>query len=227
MFSLFRDSDQIDTIEKQLVEMLASCQDAFRLATDAVFGQGDVAADGEALKTLDKEINRTERAIRRELLVHGTVRGAETDLGLMLTYMSAAKDIERIGDKCKDIWELAEMGATFTNEPDATEMRNWRDHVAQLIKDTVDAFSQEDSAKVHELIQLILADEDKHDAQVVKYAKSDLPAREATPKVLFYRYIKRLSAHLANILSTVVMPVDRIDFYNPDKAVDEEHLEDL
>lgn len=227
MFSFFRDADQIETIESQITEMLANCQDAFRLATSALFNEGDTAADGEALRTLDKEINRSERAIRRELLVHGTVRGAETDLGLMLTYMSLAKDIERIGDKCKDIWELADMGATFTSEPDASEMRKWRDHVAQLLRDALDAFSQDDAAKVHELIPAILEDEEKYDAQVVRYAKSDLPAREATPKVLFYRYIKRLSAHVANILSSVVMPVDRIDFYNPDKSIDEELLQDL
>ncbi len=50
---------------------------------------------------------------------------------------------------------------------------------------------------------------------------SDLPASHAAPRALFYRYIKRLSGHLSNILSSVVMPVDRLDFYNPDKAVDE------
>lgn len=48
---------------------------------------------------------------------------------------------------------------------------------------------------------------------------SDLPGRHAAPRALFYRYIKRISAHLSNTLSSVVMPVDRLDFYKESKAV--------
>jgi len=47
-----------------------------------------------------------------------------------------------------------------------------------------------------------------------------MPARYAAPRALFYRYIKRLSRHLSNILSSVVMPVDRLDFYQREKAID-------
>ncbi len=84
MFSIFRDSDQLETVEQQLAEMLSSCQDAYRLATAATFGEREASAAGEELIALDKEINRTERAVRRELLVHGTVRGASADQGLDL-----------------------------------------------------------------------------------------------------------------------------------------------
>ena len=52
--------------------------------------------------------------------------------------------------------------------------------------------------------------------------QSDLPSRYAAPRALFYRYIKRLSRHLSNILSSVVMPVDRLDFYKKSKAIDSE-----
>jgi hypothetical protein len=37
---------------------------------------------------------------------------------------------------------------------------------------------------------------------------------------LFYRYMKRISAHLSNVLTSIVMPVDRIDFYKKSKAVE-------
>jgi len=49
-----------------------------------------------------------------------------------------------------------------------------------------------------------------------------MPSRHAAPRALFYRYIKRLSLHLSNILSSVVMPVDRLDFYRREKAIDAE-----
>lgn len=221
MFSLFRDADQLQHVEEQLVQMLASCQDAYRLATAATFGETDAQEAGAELKALDKEINRTEREIRRELLIHGTVRGTDVDQGLMLTYMSLAKDIERIGDKCKDIWEIADMGANLSQGEAVDELQKDREHIAELLEDTLDAFAREDSDKVHELVPGIKDADSYYDDHVQEYVMSDFPSRETAPRALFYRYIKRLSAHLANILSSIVMPVDRLDFYDPDKAIEE------
>lgn len=220
MFSIFRDSDRLDNVERQLAAMLLQCQDAYRIATQAVFGERDPVEAGSELKALDAEINRTERAVRRELLVHGTVRGAEIDQGRMLTYMSVAKDIERIGDKCKDIWELTEMGANLSGGDDITELTKHRNHVADLISSTMDAFTREDTPLVHRLISVINDDSGHYDTHVFSFVNSDLPARHAAPRALFYRYIKRLSRHLSNILSSVVMPVDRLDFYKKSKAID-------
>lgn len=227
MFSIFRDADQLDTVEKQLAEMLGSCVDAYRLATDATFGERESAGAGEELLALDREINRTERAVRRELLVHGTVRGAEVDQGLMLTYMSVAKDIERIGDKCKDIWELSEMGANLGTGDDADELARHRAHVEQLIKRTLETFTAEDAETVHELIEIINSDAQHYDDHVVHFVTSEMPSRFAAPRALFYRYIKRLSRHLSNILSSVVMPVDRLDFYKKSKALDAGENEEI
>lgn len=221
MFSIFRDADQLENVEQQLHAMLASCQDAYRLATQAAFGETEVVEAGAQLLALDKDINRTERAIRRELLVHGTVRGAEVDQGLMLAYMSVAKDIERIGDKCKDIWELAQMGADLSKGTDTDEIQSHRNQVAALISETLDAFTAQDTDRVHELIPTIRSDGTHFDNHVFQLVMSDLPSKEAAPPALFYRYIKRLSAHLSNILSSIVMPIDRLDFYNPDKAIED------
>ena len=221
MFSIFRDADQLENVEEQLHGMLASCEDAYRLATTAVFGETDVTKAGTQLWKLDKEINRTERSIRRELLVHGTVKGADVDQGLMLTYMSLAKDIERIGDKCKDVWELAGMGANLSMSGDVEELQRHRVQVAELISETLAAFTSQDTERVHELIPAIREDGDHYDEHVTELVMSTRPSHEASPQALFYRYIKRLSAHLSNILSSIVMPIDRLDFYNPNKAIEE------
>lgn len=219
MFSIFRDTDQLETVEQQLVEMLASCQDAFRLATAAVFGEEDVTVAGDQLEETDKDLNRTERAIRRELLVHGTVRGAEVDLGLMLAYMSIAKDIERIGDYCKNIWNLAQMGVSFREADDIEELLKHRQRVASLLEKALQAFAGQDADAVHEMIPAIREDLQHYDAHIIRFVSSDLPGRHSAPRTLFYRYLKRISAHLSNTLSSVVMPVDRLDFYKPSKAV--------
>ncbi|HEU4319467.1 MAG TPA: PhoU domain-containing protein [Acidimicrobiia bacterium] len=219
MFSIFRDTDQLATVEQQLHGMLAGCQDTFRLATSALFGEEDVKAAGEQLDETDKDLNRTERAIRRELLVHGTVRGADIDTGLMLAYMSISKDIERIGDYCKNIWNLAEMGVTFEGAEDWEELTRHRHRVAELLERALRAFADQDADAVHEMIPAIREDLQHYDAHIIQFVASDLPGRFSTPRALFYRYLKRISAHLSNTLSSVVMPVDRLDFYKPSKAV--------
>ena len=220
MFSIFRDSDQLEAVEQQLVQMLANCENAFRLAIAAVFDEMDVIEAGQLLGAVDRELNKTERAIRRELLVHGTVRGAEVDQGLMLTYMSLAKDIERIGDYCKNIWNLAQMGVNLSGGSDHDELTKPCDRVAGLIETALEAFAEQDAEKVHELIPGIREDTHHYDVHVIEFVNSDLPGREAAPRALFYRYIKRISAHLSNVLSSVVMPVDRLDFYKKSKAID-------
>lgn len=220
MFSIFRDADQLDTVEEQLLEMLASCQNTFDLATGAVLGELDVTEAGNQLAEIDRELNKTERAIRRELLVHGTVRGAEMNQGLMLAYMSVAKDIERIGDYCKNIWNLAQMGVNLSTGDDLDEIIKHKNRVKFLLAESLKAFGEQDMDKVHDLVPGIKEDTIHYDDHLVEFVNSDLPGRVAAPRALLYRYLKRISAHLSNVLSSVVMPVDRIDFYKKSKAVD-------
>ena len=222
MLSIFRDADQLENVEQQLLEMLASCEDTFDLATGAIFGELDVTEAGDKLDLLDKGLNKSERSIRRELLVHGTVRGAEVDQGLMLTYMSISKDIERIGDYCKNIWNLAELGVNLSGEADSDELKAHRDRVATLIDHARETFSDQDDEKVHELIPSIKEDTARYDEHVIEWVKSEEPGRIAAPRALFYRYLKRISSHLANVLTSVVMPVDRLDFYKKSKALETE-----
>lgn len=219
MFSLFRDTDQLENVEQQLIEMLGSCRDTFRLATVALFGEDDVLEAGAQLDATDKDLNRMERAIRRELIVHGTVRGTETDIGLMLAYMSIAKDIERIGDYCKNIWNLAQVGVTFAESVDLDQLSRHRDRTASLIDQAVDAFADQDANVVHAIIPAIREDLTDFDNLVNYFVESDLPGQFAAPRALYYRYLKRICAHLSNTLSSVVMPVDRLDFYKASKAV--------
>ncbi len=220
MFSIFRDADQMETAEEQLTAMLASCQDTFELAAGAVFGEMGVKEAGDQLATIDRDLNKTERAVRREMLVHGTVRGAEVDHGLMMAYMSVAKDIERIGDYCKNIWNLAQVGVNLSQGEDSDELMSHRKRVTSILHDSLEAFRNQDTDKVHDLIKGIDQDTTHYDDHIVEFVNSDLPGRVATPRALFYRYIKRISAHLSNVLTSVVMPVDRIDFYKESKALD-------
>ena len=42
------------------------------------------------------------------------------------------------------------------------------------------------------------------------------PAVVAVPRALLYRFLKRVTAHSLNVVSAVVMPVDRLDYFDED-----------
>jgi phosphate transport system protein len=222
MFSIFRDADQLEHVEDELELMLRHCREMFALSSDAVLGLHTAEAVQEELWDLDKALNRTERSIRRELLVHGTVRGAEVDQGLTLAYMSVAKDLERIGDYCKNIWDLAHLGVDLGHDPDTLELKQHIKEVADLLERGSTAFIEEDRDTVHELIPRIQDLEKHFEEHVGRYVRTDEPGHFATPRALLFRHMKRIGSHLSNVLSSVVMPVDRLDFYKKSKAVDAE-----
>ena len=220
MFSIFRDADQLQAVEEQIDEMLKNARTMFDLAISALLGHRSPEDVSDELWELDKSLNRAERMIRRELLVHGTVRGAESDQGLMLVYMSISKDIERIGDYCKNIWDLADLNIDLRTGDDLVHLQDHAGEVAALLKSGTEAFLVEDADAVHELVERIIELSVHFDEHVDDYVTSEKPGYYAAPRALLFRHLKRIASHLSNVLSSVVMPVDRLDFYKKSKSVD-------
>jgi phosphate transport system protein len=221
LFSIFKGADSLRGVESQLDKMLSDCRQMYSLATSAIFGEAAPDSVSEELWSLDKGVNRAERAIRRELLIHGTVRHAEMEQGLMLAYMSVAKDIERIGDYCKNIWDLANHGVDLSGHDDSGMIRGHAMEVADMLDKGARAFVAQDEKQVHELIPKIEMAAAGHDQLVFEYIQSQGPGSIAAPRALYFRFLKRITGHMANVLSSVVMPLDRIDFYKGPKARDQ------
>jgi hypothetical protein len=47
---------------------------------------------------------------------------------------------------------------------------------------------------------------------------SYIPSTVGVPKALLFRHLKRITAHLMNVLTAVVMPFDRLDYWDEDKV---------
>jgi phosphate uptake regulator len=218
VFSIFKESDSLAEVESHLDQMLESCCRMFDLAAGSVFGEVAAEEVSEELWSLDKQVNRTERMVRRELLVHGAVKHAEIEQGLLLAYMSVAKDIERIGDYCKNIWDLAAAGVDLSGAADSELLRRHATETREVLGAGRTAFSSQDQKAVHGLIPRLEVNAAEHDDIVMGYVNSAEPGRIVVPRALYFRFLKRISSHLANVLSSVVMPLDRIDFYKESKA---------
>ena len=156
--------------------------------------------------------------MRRELVVHVSVRGTAADIPLVLASMSVVKDAERIGDFSKNIWDIANSGIDLSNAEDLKTLITYRDRISRLIAETARVFRDRDAAAAHEMLKEGDLLQDEYDVHIDAQLHTDQPAREAVPRALLYRYFKRITAHLMNILTSLVMPIDRLDYYDEDKA---------
>lgn len=212
-----RDGSLAD-VTGRIAQMLVDCRRSFDLAFGALLDGGDPMAVGPEVRSIDIGVNEAESQVRRELLVHVSVRGAKANLPMVLASMSVAKDAERIGDYAKNIWDLAAAGIDFAEVPDGEALVGWRRRVSQAIDDVAVTFAEGDGERAHLLITDFDAVLDEFDALITAQIDSPGSPRDAVPRALLYRYLKRVVAHLMNILTSLVMPIDRLDFYDEKKA---------
>ncbi len=104
--------------------------------------------------------------------------------------------------------------------PDRELYKKWLGEPTTIISDlfnkTRQAFSKSDEALAGQVIKMAKAQGKHYEEMIREITTSDLPTQDAVCLVLTLRFYKRLVAHMSNICSSVVMPVDMIDFYDED-----------
>ncbi len=206
----------LEEIETTLTGMLVDGRSVFETAMTTVFEGQEPKAIKKEIKGTDRGINRAEQEVRRALMIHASVHGA-MDMPTVLRYMSIVKDAERVGDYAKNIYDLAKYGADFRGAPDLPDLTHYRDAVSQLIQDAADVFAARDAGAAQKLIDKADGFLDEYDAHVKATFSFEGPPAEAVARALYYRYLKRITAHLMNMMTSLVMPVDRLDYYDEAK----------
>jgi phosphate uptake regulator len=210
-----QDGERLDRIEDKIQAMLRHDRHELDLALSGLLGEAEAATLNDELRSTDRKVNELEREIRRELLVHSSVFGG-IDTPAILVYMSIVKDIERVGDYAKNLLDLALDGADLSTVPDAAEWQRLRGEVTQYVADAGDAFRSRDAQKSRQLMTRGDRLLDGFDEGVSSLVRQDEPGTQAVARALTHRYLKRVIAHLMNVLSAVVMPLDKLDYFDED-----------
>ncbi len=208
-------SNELEEVEAWIVGMLRDGNDVFTAATDALFGGGKSKATKKEVRDTDKGINEAQQDVRRTLMIHAAVNGS--DLPLVLQYASIVKDAERIGDYSKNMYDLVKFGANFEGAPDEDELDDYREKVSRLILDAADVFEAKDSAAAQRLLGKADAFLDQYDSEVKAAYKSTGDTSDAVGRALYFRFLKRTTAHVMNVLTSLVQPLDRLDYYDEAK----------
>ena len=215
VMSFFRsDEGGISQIESQVQRMIADARHTFDLAMNAVTG-GAVETVADEVRRTDRQINVTEIEIRRELLVHISVHGT-ADAGEMLVFMNMIKDLERIGDYNKNIFDLALEGVSFSGAEDLEQILGFRDELSSRIALMGEILDTRDEDRARAYIERGDKLRREFDGLVPALVLAPAPALAAVPRALLYRFLKRVAAHCANVVTAVGMPVDRLDYFDED-----------
>lgn len=202
------------------VRMLFADQKMFKEAQRSLreSGDGELKID---VFGMDKKINKYERDVRKKVLTHLVVSGAQ-DLQVGLALVSVVIDIERIGDFTKNIANLATAHpkrlsvGTFEKNLKSIEKR-----VKDFFNITVQAFQESDTELAQKVIKKypkVSRDCDDIIGFLIE-GKEEIGVSDAVTLGLYLRYLKRVAAHLFNISTSVVNPFYRIGFKMKKKKV--------
>ena len=213
LFQVLSDNNPVEPMTQELMQMLEITKEMSSLVHEHVFDQDFGVDQRAAIYKLDIKVNKLERSIRKRVITHLSISHDHVSYCLLL--MSLIKDAERVGDYLKNISEVPELGgAQVPDGPLKTELQEIIDLAVEMLKTTPDILATEDTERATDLLQVGRNTGKRCDVLLVELAKSDLTAAQTTSMVLLTRFHKRLGAHLLNILSSVVMPLHKIDFYD-------------
>ncbi len=214
IFSALMGSDILDDAFSEFSQMIDHAEWMFKRANEVLRHETPASEAKEEIYTTDQSINRLIRSIRRKIISHLTINPG-MDVAASMALMSIAKDAERIGDYCKNVFEVGEFYREKFNVPRYHEpledIRADTEEVFRLVKA---AFKDSDSKKAGNAKQAAGKIRTKCDmiTEQLLLDVASISTHEAVAYSLLARHYKRVAAHLANIASAVGGNIEDLDF---------------
>lgn len=205
-------TDLLDSIDAKLSEMLTNSMHAYDITMNCLLGDTNLETVREDLYNTDKAINELHREVRREMIIHSAVNSRNLDIPLLLSYMTMSKDIERIGDYCKNLFEIAETGNSFAKGDDLDAYMELKNDIGKLIVYLQSCLNLDDESKVQDLITLGSSLNNDLDEKITALLEDKEKIQYPVATTLFYRYLKRIVSHIINAATAIIMPTDQIDY---------------
>lgn len=204
----------LDEIHREFLGMLDDGRHIFDASTNCLVGGTDPEVIREDLFATDERINRTEQRIRREIVIHGSVHGS-TSLPGLLVLMSLVKDAERIGDYAKNLFDLAVKGRGFHDEAERRRLVEAKDRISKMLVRARSLCETQDVEAARKFTWEADGLADECDAAIDRLLAFE--GGNPSTSVLTHRYFKRVVGHLSNIVSSIFMPVHKLDFFDEPK----------
>ena len=220
ILEIWRRDNSLNLALKESYEMLEKTQQMFR---ESVKLLRDIETAQMTLNIYeeDRRINAYQIQVRQRVLRYLAIAGM-VDLvpGLVLT--SIVIDIERIGDYTKNITELA---TTYPGKLDCGRFEERVGHIERIVgtlfgevRNILESSDRPAARRLSDECSRVRKDADQIIAELIKGDDESMGRAQTAAVALYVRYLKRVGAHLLNILSSVVSPFERIGFKEQHEA---------
>ncbi|MHC4550683.1 MAG: PhoU domain-containing protein [Planctomycetota bacterium] len=210
---LAKDNLQVQAL-RECYEMVDMCTKMVLASVESLRKRDDASVDLD-IYDMDRKLNSFERDVRRKVMTHLSL-GHTADISAGLTLVSIVIDIERIGDYSKNIYDLA------GNHPTRLHGGPLEGMLQVIEKEALDVFRRSvrdfKSGDIDEARRLMHTYKDNISGPCSAFVKAlvggkvEVPSAEAAALALYVRYMKRISAHSRNLISSLVNPFDRIGY---------------
>ncbi|PIR25710.1 MAG: hypothetical protein COX62_04230 [Deltaproteobacteria bacterium CG_4_10_14_0_2_um_filter_43_8] len=213
LIQFWQEDSNVNHIFKRFDEMLKIGKGIIYSSTQAIFESPSNAEElGKQLKTEDAKINKLHQEIRRDIITHISLHGDEDILPCLLL-ISLIKDAERIGDYGKNIFEVWQRYPHLSDDPLKSSLKTMQENLMRWFDETQQTFDNSDKALAKKVRQEIYTQEKECDRIVWDLASGN-QGGQAVAIALEFRFLKRVTAHLGNICSSVIMPFDKVDYHD-------------
>ena len=215
LIDFWKGRDFLEQVLSDFSKMLIDSEEIFRMVMDALQTGGEAQPLGDRIYEIDRQINEREIAIRRLVVEHMAVQ-PHADLHFSLVLMSVVKDAERLGDYVKNLFEVFELhDGPIHSALLEKYFGELPADVGELFKRTHEAFVNSNEAMARRVIGDHRQTEKRCNEVLAEVSRDEsLSVNDAVCLAMLARFLKRIAAHLGNIATSVVMPVDRLDYFD-------------
>ena len=220
IYEIWRRDNSLNLALKESYEMLERTHSMFRASVNLL---RDVATARMDLNIYEEDgrINAYQIQVRRRVLRYLAIAGM-VDLAPGLVLTSIVIDIERIGDYTKNITELA---TTYPGKLDCGRFEPRVRHIEQIVEKLfgdipgiLRSSDRQAARRLTDECSRVRKDADQIIAELIREDDESMGRAQTATVALYVRYLKRVGAHLLNILSSVVSPFERIGYREQDQT---------
>ncbi len=213
----FHQEDLLDEAWKAILKMVEFDSQMFGDAHTILRKEYSDAAI-TALRTRDQEVNSLQKSVRQNVLTHLIVSNKyKNEISLALGMVTIVNGLERIGDNCKNIADLAMISQKTMNFGKLDEtITALEEKVFTHFEMLKNAFAKNDDTICRDIMvefrDTISIPIDTTISKIIHGDFSDLPQTGTTVAALYLRYLKRIDANQKNVASIMVNPFTNLGY---------------
>ncbi|MFZ2145960.1 MAG: PhoU domain-containing protein [Sedimentisphaerales bacterium] len=220
LLSFWKGKEFLAQVFEEFKDMLDQTECMYKMVCSTLLDNVEEPNLKEKIYEIDKKVNRLQKNIRKRIVEHLSLQPT-VGVSACLLLMSVVKDAERLGDYSKNLYEVTELLQKPIDKTVFSQYFGELDKdILTLFRQTKEAFMEADRSKAESSWN------DEHrlaiqcDRIVRQLVKSNLSVNEAVCFVLIARHFKRLTAHLVNIATSVILPLSDLDYFDERKHED-------